>query len=116
MSEAKFSDPLQRVDVVVDCDDVSVSIATRDHGRGVAAEELAEIFEPFRRGSAAGGLPGSGLGLAIARAFAAANRGRLEVATPSDGGAIFTLVLPRIAAASLTAEPDPGPALELPVR
>jgi two-component system sensor histidine kinase KdpD len=67
----------------------------RDHGPGVAPEELERIFDPFERGRAAAGR-GSGLGLAIARGFAQANGCRLEARIPDGGGGCFLLALPQV--------------------
>ncbi|HET9767228.1 MAG TPA: HAMP domain-containing sensor histidine kinase, partial [Thermoanaerobaculia bacterium] len=56
-----------------------VVLAVEDRGRGLAADELPHLFEPFYRGSGAQ-TPGSGLGLALARQIAEAHGGRVEVA------------------------------------
>ena len=71
-------------------------LAVEDHGPGVPAQFVPQLFERFARGSAAGSPEGSGLGLAIARSYAQAHRGELlyESAHP-HGGARFQLVLPR---------------------
>jgi signal transduction histidine kinase len=44
-----------------------VWLAVEDHGIGIDADELALIFEPFRRGRGAveRNLPGIGLGLSL---------------------------------------------------
>ena len=93
---AKFSSDEEPVDVVVESDKVTVSIAVRDRGRGIERGELHKIFEPFHRGSNAAGVQGSGLGLAIARGFASSNGGALRVASSGGSGSVFTLVLPRV--------------------
>ena len=62
-----------------------VTIRVADRGPGIAEDAREAIFERFVRGGTA--QSGSGLGLAIARAYTAANGGRLEYATTADGSA-----------------------------
>ena len=82
-----------------DGDGERVVLAVEDRGRGLAADELPHLFEPFYRGSGAQ-TPGSGLGLALARQIAEAHGGRVEVARAAPHGARFTLELPAMAAES----------------
>lgn len=75
--------------------DGEVRIWVRDTGPGVDPTERDRIFERFARGR--GGprrSEGAGLGLAIVRAIAAGHHGRVELDSPADTGATFTLVLP----------------------
>ena len=79
-------------------DDV-VRIEVWDTGRGIAAEQLDRIFEPFvqidRRLTTA--TPGGvGLGLAISRALARAMNGDLTVDSTLGKGSRFVLTLPRV--------------------
>lgn len=74
-----------------------------DTGPGIAAEKLGSIFEPFVT-SKAGGM---GMGLSVSRSIIAAHRGRLWAENRSEGGAIFRIVLPTIAAASSSVGADP---------
>ena len=47
----------------------------RDHGPGIAEDDLPHVFDRFYRAPAARGLPGSGLGLAIVKHVADAHGG-----------------------------------------
>ena len=72
-------------------------LTVRDHGPGIAAEDLPYVFDRFYRSTAARGRPGSGLGLAIVRQAAEAHGGTVRAGTVPGGGAVLTLALPRSA-------------------
>lgn len=68
------------------------AITVRDHGPGIAEDELELVFERFHRGQAGRtGPTGSGLGLAIARELARAWGGDVVVGNACGGGAIATI-------------------------
>ena len=76
----------------------------RDHGPGIAEEDLPYVFDRFFRGTHSRGRQGSGLGLAIVRQVTEQHGGTATVANAPDGGAVFTLQLPVVAAGN-----DGGP-------
>jgi two-component system sensor histidine kinase MprB len=78
---AKWSPPGGEVEVAVRGGEVIV----RDHGPGIADEDLPYVFDRFYRASSARGMPGSGLGLAIVKQVADAHGGTV-VAEHADGG------------------------------
>jgi signal transduction histidine kinase len=73
------------------------SVRVRDTGPGIPADDLPYIFERFYRTGRARNRQegGSGLGLAIARKLAEAHGGTLAAQNAPEGGAVFTLTLPR---------------------
>ena len=76
----------------------SLVLAVRDHGPGLPPRlrgREAELFDKFTRGSTESATPGVGLGLAICKAIVDAHRGQISAANAPDGGAEFTLTLPR---------------------
>jgi two-component system, OmpR family, sensor histidine kinase MprB len=91
---ARHSRPGGTVEVAVNAEGVRV----RDHGPGVAEADLPFIFDRFYRGASSRGKQGSGLGLAIVRQVAEQHHGSVEAANARDGGAVFTLRLPLVAA------------------
>jgi two-component system, OmpR family, sensor histidine kinase MprB len=66
----------------------------RDHGQGVADDELPLLFDRFFRGAHARGRHGSGLGLAIVRQVAEAHGGTVSAANAPGGGLVVRLALP----------------------
>lgn len=76
----------------------SLVLAVRDHGPGLPPRlrgREAELFDKFTRGSTESATPGVGLGLAICKAIVDAHRGQIVAANAPDGGAEFTVTLPR---------------------
>jgi two-component system, OmpR family, sensor histidine kinase MprB len=86
----KWSPPGQPVEVAVTGGEVTV----RDHGPGIAAQDLPHVFDRFYRARSARGLPGSGLGLAIVKHIADAHGGEVGAEPAAGGGARLRLALP----------------------
>ena len=69
-----------------------VTIAVRDSGEGIRAEDLPHIFERFYRGDPARSRQnGAGLGLAIAQSIAQAHGAQIEVESVPGEGSVFTV-------------------------
>ncbi|WP_375196797.1 ATP-binding protein [Sphingobium sp.] len=70
-----------------------VLIEVRDHGPGIAPDQLDQMFEPFTRGAASqpGGRPGTGIGLTIARSLALSFEASVRLANAADGGLIAAI-------------------------
>jgi two-component system, OmpR family, sensor histidine kinase MprB len=68
-------------------------LVVRDHGPGIAEEDLPFVFDRFYRAPAARGRPGSGLGLAIVRQAAEAHGGSVHAASAPGGGAVLRMAL-----------------------
>jgi two-component system, OmpR family, sensor histidine kinase MprB len=86
---AKWSPPGGQVEVAVRHGELSV----RDHGPGIADEDLPYVFDRFYRSRTARGLPGSGLGLAIVKQVAESHGGSVVVERPQGGGTLMRLRL-----------------------
>ncbi len=84
-----------------------------DSGPGMTADELSRIFEPFERGSAAGGaaVGGTGLGLTIAKMLTDLMGGEMTVSSTPGVGTCFSirLFLPELRATVIEAEMPRAP-------
>jgi signal transduction histidine kinase len=68
-----------------------VEVSVRDAGAGLPANVDGHLFEPFVTTKT----HGIGIGLTIARTIVEAHRGSIDARNNPDGGATFTLTLPR---------------------
>jgi C4-dicarboxylate-specific signal transduction histidine kinase len=78
------------VQVTVAVQDSYAVANVRDSGRGIAADVIDRIFDPFVTTKPRG----SGLGLAICGGIVERHRGRVTAANAETGGAVFTVILP----------------------
>jgi heavy metal sensor kinase len=72
------------------------TIAVRDTGPGIAAEDLPRVFDRFWRADAVRSREngGAGLGLSIARAIAERHGGSIDAESTLGAGSTFTITLP----------------------
>jgi len=77
--------------VTVESANRDVLISIRDSGKGIAAENLQKIFEPFYSTRP----EGTGLGLAISRQIARAHGGEINVESSPRTGTTMIVNLPR---------------------
>lgn len=77
----------------------AVEIEVRDTGRGIAADDLENIFEPFftikGNEESEPRHRGSGLGLAFCREVVSAHGGRISVESEPAKGTSFKVILPK---------------------
>ena len=93
----KFTPEGGRITGTLSSDSACLRLSIQDTGRGIDAESLERIFQPFEQGerATAKSRAGLGLGLTIARTIAESHHGRLTAQSAGSGqGAIFTLELP----------------------
>jgi PAS domain S-box-containing protein len=93
----KFTDPGGSIRLSFAADNDTVRMTVSDTGRGIPADRLDSIFDPFIQihEPAEPGTSGVGLGLAISRDLATAMKGTLTVTSRVGEGSNFTLALPR---------------------
>jgi two-component system sensor histidine kinase KdpD len=92
---AKYTEPGSPVDIRGQAVGDLVVITVEDTGPGLPRGKEAAIFDMFERGRKESSTPGVGLGLAICRAIVEAHGGRIRGETKPQGGARFTIELPR---------------------
>jgi len=92
----KFTDK-GSVKVDWEANDHIVTINVRDTGRGIPADRVGQIFEPFVQvgRDANEARQGIGLGLAISRQLARSMGGDLRTESVEGSGSVFTVELPR---------------------
>ncbi|RLD56843.1 MAG: hypothetical protein DRI97_06620 [Bacteroidetes bacterium] len=92
----KYSEERKYIYVEVRKESQSVIVSVKDHGAGIAKEELKKIFDKFYR------VPnpmkkqprGSGLGLTLTKHIVEAHKGKIEVESEPGKGSRFTIRLP----------------------
>jgi signal transduction histidine kinase len=95
----KFTEAGGALRVWCDVSDAEVALRVRDTGRGISADELERVFDPFvqvDRHLTPSTHQGIGLGLAISRDLARGMGGTLSAESVVGGGSTFTLTLPRV--------------------
>ena len=81
----------------------------RDHGRGIPAEKLGNVFDKYTRLQKQDTqTPGTGLGLAIVKAVMEGQGGWIKAGNHPEGGAVFTFCLPEWRLATNASAQPPG--------
>ncbi len=86
-----------RVTISVDISrETGISLVVRDYGKGIPADRLGEIFQPFNRGRHDTARPGEsiGLGLSIVKHLIELHSGTISVDTAPDRGTAMQIWLP----------------------
>lgn len=107
----KFSPVASAVDVSVTLSTQQVMIRVQDRGPGIPPEFAANIFGRFQQAGGASSRPsgGTGLGLNIARSIVEHHAGRIGFEPAPDGGTVFWVALPRVAATVPVITPEARP-------
>src|SRR5436190_7187417 len=90
------------IDVTLRRSDGFALVNVRDHGRGIAAEDVSMLFEAYTRAGQPKRSTGLGLGLFVAREIVAAHGGTITVTSQIGSGSTFTVRLPAM-------PPEPRP-------
>jgi signal transduction histidine kinase len=101
---AKFA-PDAAVDVQVATTADEIVLRVRDHGSGLAADDVAKVGDRFFRGREHQNVAGTGLGLAIVRARVRDVGGRVDVGLAPDGGLVVSVALVRAGSRGSSATP-----------
>ena len=104
----KYTEPDGRVSLTADVDDETVTVAVKDDGIGIAAENLSCIFDLFTQAddSPERAHKGLGVGLTLAKRMVEMHDGTIEAISKGyGGGSEFVIRLP---IQKVTAEPIPA--------
>jgi signal transduction histidine kinase len=94
----KYSPPGSSVRLTSTLEEKEAVVVVADDGPGISGSELPHVFERFHRGrEERATTAGAGLGLSIARELTEMMGGRITAESPAEGGARFTVHLPRTA-------------------
>ncbi len=89
--------PGKPVEVTVSGGEGWAHFVVRDHGIGIAQEDVDRIFGRFERAVPLDHYGGLGLGLYLVQQFVHAHEGRIRVQTAKGEGSTFTVELPMVA-------------------
>lgn len=92
----KFSEPEQTIWLRARLQPDQLQIQVEDQGRGIPADQIQRIFEPFQQVDASDSRKkgGTGLGLAICRSIVEQHHGQIWVESALGQGSTFHILLP----------------------
>ena len=92
-----YTDSGGQISLVASGNDQEAVIRISDHGIGIAARDLPQVFDRFHRITEQGvrGEAALGLGLPLTRQFIEAHGGRVELQSKKGKGTTVTLTIPR---------------------
>lgn len=115
-NSAKFTPAGGRISVALTETEETICFAVADTGRGIPADQIARLGQPFEQiaTDAALSKEGTGLGLALVRSLAELHGGSMAIDSELGVGTTVTVTLPKIPYCALpssapAAEPEPGP-------
>ncbi|MEW6055095.1 MAG: PAS domain S-box protein [Bdellovibrionota bacterium] len=82
------------IEVQVSLDETNARISVKDHGLGIANEDLERIFKRYERALSTGRISGLGLGLYISKQIVELHGGTIAVESELGKGSVFTVSLP----------------------
>lgn len=96
----KFTPAAGRIRCSLTASEDQATVEVGDSGPGIPPEKRQFVFERFSQleGGSTRRFGGTGLGLAIAREFVELHHGAIALSDAPEGGALFTVTLPRRAA------------------
>lgn len=91
---AKFS-PKHIVEVKIKIENQGLLIDFYNEGSVIPANELNQIFEPFKRGSNSRNTKGHGVGLSLTRRIVQLHEWQITVVSSENAGTTFSLLIPK---------------------
>ena len=90
----KFSPEDSSIEIIMAPEGDMAKVSVRDHGVGIAADRLENIFHKGETTYGTGGEEGSGLGLQLCQDFARKNGGDCTVESVEGEGSTFSVLIP----------------------
>ena len=90
----KYSPEGTTVDVSLAVHKMMIELRASDHGIGIPAQDVPNLFQPFHRGANINAIPGTGLGLSIAKNVVKLHGGDITVESVVGKGTTFVVKLP----------------------
>ena len=90
----KFSPEDSSIEIIMATEGEMAKVSVRDHGVGIAADRLENIFHKGETTYGTGGEEGSGLGLQLCQDFARKNGGDCTVESVEGQGSTFSIFIP----------------------
>jgi signal transduction histidine kinase len=91
----KFTESGGLAKLLVRADREEVIISVRDTGRGITADKMKHLFDPYYQAAHGDQGIGTGLGLSIIKHLVTLHNGRIAVESVPGTGSVFTVHLPR---------------------
>jgi signal transduction histidine kinase len=92
---SKYSPPESEIEIKIEPQKEFLAISVTDHGIGVPANRIDELFEPFQRlVDPSQSVKGLGLGLVVCKRLVEAHGGKITVQSQEGKGSTFTFTLP----------------------
>jgi signal transduction histidine kinase/ActR/RegA family two-component response regulator len=91
----KYNRERGRIKLAVAQSETEVCIEVMDTGKGLSAEQLHSVFEPFVRHNEVASVEGAGIGLSITKKLVALMHGEIGADSTQNMGSRFWLRLPR---------------------
>jgi signal transduction histidine kinase len=89
----KFSNN-QQVTCTLNADSNGISIAVKDNGIGIAADDVKKVFTSFYRSPEGREFPGSGIGLYVTKKIIELFNGTITIESAIGSGAVFVIKFP----------------------
>jgi two-component system, OmpR family, sensor histidine kinase KdpD len=92
----KYTPAGTRIEISFKADEKGFLLRVHDYGKGLPADKLSHVFDKYARLKKEDTqVAGTGLGLSICKAIMEAQGGSITASNHPEGGAVFTLFLPK---------------------
>jgi signal transduction histidine kinase len=90
----KYADSNEAITIIVHAENELIQVAVKDHGPGIAKEQLPFIFDRFFRAEKTMNLEGIGLGLFLCKQIIHAHNGNVWAESEEGNGSTFYFSVP----------------------